>query len=297
MMTTFVRQTFELLEAIKFQHSVFALPFALTGAMLAMRGVGFGASDLAWKLVWIVVAMVAARSAAMAFNRLADASLDSRNPRTAGRSLPTGRISRRLLVLFVVGSCAVFVVSAAQLNRLCLQLSPFALVLVLGYSYTKRFTTLSHLALGAALGVAPAAAWIAVRGALDPNILLLSAAVTLWTAGFDVIYACQDVAFDRAAGLYSIPARFGIARALRISRLLHAGMVALLLLAWWRMELGALGLVGVAVVGVLLLYEQTLVRADDISRVDAAFFLVNGWVSVLFFAFWTGDLWLARAVP
>ncbi len=296
-MTTLVSQTREVLEAIKFQHSVFALPFALSGALLAVRGTDLGASDLGWKLVWIVVAMVAARSAAMAFNRLADASLDSRNPRTAGRSLPAGRISQRFLALFVAGCCGIFVVSAAQLNPLCLQLSPCALALVLGYSYTKRFTALSHLVLGSALGIAPAAAWIAVRGTVDSEILLLGVAVMLWTAGFDIVYACQDIAFDRAAGLHSIPARLGVAAALRISRLLHSGMVALLLLAWWSMELGALGLVGIGVVGALLLYEHSLVRADDLSRVDAAFFLVNGWVSVLFFAFWAGDLWFGNALP
>ena len=294
---TLVSQTREGLEAIKFQHSVFALPFALTGALLAVRGTDLRPSDLGWKLVWIVVAMVAARSAAMAFNRLADASLDSRNPRTARRSLPDGRISRRSLVVFVVGCAAVFVVSAAQLNPLCLQLSPCVLALVLGYSYTKRFTALSHLVLGSALGIAPAAAWIAVRGTVEAEILFLAAAVMLWTAGFDVIYACQDIAFDRAAGLHSIPARLGVAEALRISRLLHCGMVVLLLLAWWSMELGGLGLVGIGVVGALLLYEHSLVRADDLSRVDAAFFLVNGWVSVLFFAFWAVDLWLGNALP
>ena len=291
------RQTVEILEAIKFQHSVFALPFALTGALLALRGLGLSAGETAWKLGWIVVAMVAARSAAMAFNRLIDASIDARNPRTADRALPSGALSKRFATVFVIVSSAVLVIAAAQLNPLCLKLSPAALAIVLGYSYTKRYTALSHVILGFALGIAPAAAWIAVRGTFDPNILLLAAAVTLWTAGFDIIYSCQDVDFDRSSGLHSIPARLGIARALLISRLLHAGMAGLLLLAWIRLDLGPLALAGVGAVGALLAYEQSLVRAHDLSRVNAAFFAVNGWVSVLFLAFWAADLWLIGPAP
>ncbi len=293
-MTGFLRQSTEVLEAIKFQHSVFALPFALTGALLATRNAGLNAGELAAKLGWIIIAMVAARSAAMGFNRLADASIDARNPRTARRALPSGRLSKRFAGGFVVFSSAVLVGAASQLNPLCLKLSPLALAVALGYSYTKRFTALSHLALGSVLGIAPAAAWIAVRGSFDPRILLLSAAVTLWTAGFDIIYSCQDVDFDRSSGLYSLPARLGIAKALLVSRLLHAGMVALLLLAWSSLEMGGAALAGVGAIGLLLAYEQSLVRADDLSRVNAAFFAVNGWVSVLFFAFWAADLWLAN---
>lgn len=296
-MSGLARQTGQVLEAIKFQHSVFALPFALTGALLASRGAGLGWGDVAWKLGWIVVAMVAARSAAMAFNRLIDSSIDARNPRTADRALPAGVLSKRFTASFVVLSCSVLVAAAAQLNPLCLKLSPFALAIALGYSYTKRFTAMSHLVLGAVLGVAPAAAWIAVRGTFSPEILYLASAVMLWTAGFDIIYSCQDLDFDRANGLHSIPARVGIGRALVVSRLLHAGMVGLLVLAWLTMDLAWLALVGVCAIAALLVYEQSLVRSDDLSRVDAAFFAVNGWVSVLFFLTWAVDIWLASALP
>ena len=291
-MSGLVRQTGQVLEAIKFQHSVFALPFALTGALLALRGTQLESGEIAWKFGWIIVAMVAARSAAMAFNRLLDAPIDARNPRTSGRALPAGTLSKPFAASFVALASAAFVVAASQLNPLCLMLSPVALAIALGYSFTKRFTVLSHLVLGAVLGIAPAAAWIAIRGTLDPVILLLSAAVTLWTAGFDIIYSCQDVEFDRSAGLHSLPARLGIAKALLVSRLFHAGMIALLVFAWRAMGLELLAIAGIAAVAALLVYEQSLVRADDMSRVDAAFFAVNGWVSMLFFATWAADLWL-----
>ncbi len=296
-MSGFLRKIAELLEAIKFQHSVFALPFALTATLLALRGTDMSGPDLVWKLVWIIVAMVAARSAAMAFNRLIDAPMDALNPRTASRALPAGRLSKRFAAVFVSISAAVLVLAAWQLNPLCFKLSPLALALALGYSYTKRFTALSHVVLGTVLGVAPAAAWIAVRGTLDPEILLLALAVTLWTAGFDIIYSCQDVAFDRSAGLHSIPARLGVARALLVSRLLHVGMVACLLGMWLNMGLGLIALLGVVTMAGLLVYEQSLVSADDLSRVDAAFFTVNGWASVLFAAFWAVDLWLPLRLP
>lgn len=289
-------QAAEVLEAIKFQHSIFALPFALTGALLALRGTDLTGMDIAWKFAWIIAAMVAARSAAMAFNRLVDARIDARNPRTASRSLPAGRLSKRFAAAFVALSCAAFVAAAAQLNDLCLLLSPFVLALALGYSFTKRFTVFSHLVLGAVLGLAPTAAWIAIRGALQADILLLSAAVMLWTAGFDIIYSCQDAEFDREEGLRSLPSRLGIARSLTISRVLHAGMVLLLALAWKALDLGVLGLLGVIAVAGLLVYEQSLVRADDLSRVNAAFFAVNGWVSVLFLVFWGADIWLPLAL-
>ena len=296
-MSGFLRKIAELLEAIKFQHSVFALPFALTATLLALRGTDLSGPDLVWKLVWIIVAMVAARSAAMAFNRLIDAPMDALNPRTASRALPAGRLSKRFAAVFVSISAAVLVLAAWQLNPLCFKLSPLALALALGYSYTKRFTALSHVVLGTVLGVAPAAAWIAVRGTLDPAILLLALAVTLWTAGFDIIYSCQDVAFDRSAGLHSIPARLGVARALLVSRLLHVGMVVCLLGMWLNMGLGLVALLGVVTMAGLLVYEQSLVSADDLSRVDAAFFTVNGWASVLFAAFWAVDLWLPLRLP
>ncbi len=296
-MSGFLRKIAELLEAIKFQHSVFALPFALTATLLALRGTDMSGPDLVWKLVWIIVAMVAARSAAMAFNRLIDAPMDALNPRTASRALPAGRLSKRFAAVFVSISAAVLVLAAWQLNPLCFKLSPLALALALGYSYTKRFTALSHVVLGTVLGVAPAAAWIAVRGTLDPAILLLALAVTLWTSGFDIIYSCQDVAFDRSAGLHSIPARLGVARALLVSRLLHVGMVVCLLGMWLNMGLGLIALLGVVTMAGLLVYEQSLVSADDLSRVDAAFFTVNGWASVQFAAFWAVDLWLPLRLP
>lgn len=296
-MSGFARQAGRVLETIKFQHSVFALPFALTGALLAIRGTSFQAAELAWKLAWIAVAMVAARSAAMAFNRLVDASIDARNPRTAARALPAGELSKRFTAWFVVVSSALLVCAAWQLNSLCLQLSPLALALALGYSYTKRFTAFSHLVLGAVLGAAPAAAWIAIRGSFDPVILYLAAAVTLWTAGFDIIYSCQDFEFDRGAGLHSISAHLGVRNALLVSRAFHLGMVAFLVLAWRALELELLALAGVVAVAALLVYEHSLVRADDLSRVNAAFFTVNGWVSGLFFASWAVDIWLGIPLP
>jgi 4-hydroxybenzoate polyprenyltransferase len=279
-----------LLEMIKFEHSVFALPFALTGALLAVRGAGLAAAGIWAKLGWIVVAMVAVRSAAMAFNRLADAALDARNPRTRMRAIPAGLLSPSLTGAFVLVSSAIFVWAASRLNPLCLKLSPLALAIVFFYSYTKRFTALSHLVLGFCLGIAPAAAWIAVRGQLDPPILLLTAAVMLWTAGFDIIYSCQDYAFDRAEGLHSLPARLGIGPALRVARALHVVMV--LLLGWLSrlLELGPLSFAGIVVVAGLLVYEHSLVQAEDLSRVNAAFFTVNGFVSVLFFVFWATDV-------
>ncbi len=287
---SFPRKLRAVLEMIKFEHSVFALPFALTGALLAVRGSGLSAREAWAKLGWIVVAMVGARSAAMAFNRVADAAIDARNPRTRMRAIPAGLVSRGFTWAFVAASSAVFVLAAAQLNRFCLMLAPLALAIVFFYSYTKRFTTLSHLVLGFSLGIAPAAAWIAVRGRLDPPVLLLTAAVMLWTAGFDIIYSCQDYDFDRAERLYSLPARLGIGPALWVARLLHLAMVALLLwLAEW-LSLGALSLAGIALVAGLLAYEHSLVKPGDLSRVNAAFFTVNGFVSVLFFLFWAADI-------
>jgi 4-hydroxybenzoate polyprenyltransferase len=273
------------LEMIKWEHSVFALPFALCGAMLAAGG-----WPAAWQLAWIIVAMVAARSAAMAFNRLADANIDAINPRTQTRALPAGALSRGFVGGFVTVSCLIFVLAASQLNRLTLLLSPVALAIVLLYSYTKRFTRWSHLVLGFALGIAPTAAWIAVRGSLDARILLLTAAVTFWVGGFDVLYACQDYDFDVRNGLHSIPRYLGIGRALLISRLFHTAMIVLLIALVLSFHLGALGLVGIAVVGVLLAYEHSLVSRDDLSRLNAAFFTMNGVISVVFFLFVAADL-------
>ena len=280
------------LEMIKFEHSVFALPFALTGALLALRESGFQAQGIAWKVLWIVVAMVGARSAAMAFNRLVDERIDARNPRTRMRHLPAGLLSRGFGWAFVIVASAVFIAAAAALNPLCLMLSPVALAIVFCYSFTKRFTSFSHLVLGFALGIAPAAAWIAIRGQLDPRILWLTAAVTFWTAGFDIIYSCQDYEFDRAEGLFSIPRVLGIAGALRAAQVLHALMIVCLLALVYTLDLGPLALVGVAAVVALLIYEHSLVKPADLSRVNAAFFTMNGYVSVLFFVFWAADIFL-----
>jgi 4-hydroxybenzoate polyprenyltransferase len=237
--------------------------------------------------------MVAARSVAMAFNRVLDADIDARNPRTKARHLPSGLLSRRFAWGFIVFWAAVFFLAAGGLNSLCLKLAPLALAIVMFYSFTKRFTSLAHLVLGFSLGVAPAAAWIAMQGALDPRILWLTAAVTLWTAGFDIIYACQDYAFDVQSGLYSIPRKFGIAGALWFARVLHLGMLACLVALIRSFGLGPTAAAGIVAVAGLLLWEHRLVRANDLSRIDAAFFTMNGYVSVIFFAFWAADIFLA----
>jgi len=285
------------LEMIKFEHSVFALPFALTGALLAIREGTMSTSALWWKLVWIVVAMVGARSAAMAFNRLIDAEIDARNPRTRMRHIPAGVLSSAFGWGFVAVSSLVFLYGARELNPLCFRLAPVALGVVFFYSFTKRLTAFSHLVLGFSLGIAPAAAWIAVRGSLDPHILWLTAAVMFWTAGFDIIYACQDYEFDVAQRLFSLPRRIGVARALRASQLLHVLMIVCLLALVKELGLGGLSLAGTGAVALLLIYEHSLVKPDDLSRVNAAFFTMNGWVSVLFFVFWAADvLFLRRRV-
>jgi 4-hydroxybenzoate polyprenyltransferase len=282
------------LDMIKFEHSVFALPFALTGALLAFREDRFATPTPFWKLLWIIVAMVGARSAAMTFNRILDSAVDARNPRTASRQLPTGRLSRTFAWGFLFASAVVFIAAARALNPLCFVLAPVVLAIVFFYSFTKRFTSLSHLVLGFALGIAPTAAWIAVRGSLDPRILWLTAAVTFWTGGFDVIYACQDYDFDGREGLFSLPRRFGIAGALWIARLFHLAMLASLVVLFAVFSLGPLSLVGIAVVLLLIGYEHSLVSPRDLSRVDAAFFTVNGYVSMLFLLFWGADIFLFR---
>ena len=277
------------LEMIKWEHSIFALPFALCGAMLAADGL-----PSTHQLVWIVVAMIAARSAAMAFNRWADATIDAANPRTSTRALPSGQLSPAFVATFVVGSSAIFVLAASRLNRLTLWLSPLALAVLLLYSYTKRVTRWSHLILGFALGIAPAAAWIAVRGALDPRILLLTAAVTFWVGGFDVLYACQDYDFDRQAGLHSVPRYFGIRAALWMARVFHLLMVGLLIALLSVFGMGKVAAVGVLAVVLLLLYEHSLVRPNDLSKLNAAFFTMNGVISVVFLVFVAADLHLRR---
>jgi len=274
---------------IKWEHSIFVLPFALCGAMLAAQGL-----PNPHALLWIIVAMVAARSAAMAFNRLADATLDAANPRTQTRALPSGALTPGFVATFVLVSCAILVFAAAQLNRLSFILSPVALAILLLYSYTKRFTRWSHLVLGLAMGIAPSAAWIAVRGSLDTRILLLTAAVTFWGGGFDVLYACQDYDFDRQAGLHSIPRYCGIGKSLWIARSFHLVMLLLLVGLVAAFGLGKLAIAGVAAVALLLAYEHSLVSPGDLSKLNAAFFTMNGVISVVFFVFVAGDLLLRR---
>jgi 4-hydroxybenzoate polyprenyltransferase len=285
-----IKNTRLTLEMIKIEHTLFALPFAFLGAVLAARGL-----PTPWQLLWIVVAMVGARSAAMAFNRIADRSVDAKNPRTASRALPAGLLSVGFVWAFTLTSAALFLLAAAMLNRLTLILSPLALAWVLLYSLTKRWTQFSHLVLGACLSMAPTGAWIAVRGTIgDPAPLLLSLVVLLWTAGFDVLYACQDYDFDRREGLKSIPARVGIARALWIARALHA--LAFLTLVWLFVvtQLGPVAFGGVIAVGVLLVYQHRLVRAEDLSRLNAAFFTTNAFVSVILLATFGSAVFLHR---
>jgi len=277
------------LETIKWEHSIFALPFALTGAVLAARG---------WPrlpvLGWIVLCMVAARSAAMAFNRLVDARLDAANPRTKMRALAAGKLSAGFVGGFVVVSSAVFVLGAAMLNRLTLELALPTLAVLLAYSYMKRVSRWSHLVLGLALGIAPSAAWIAVRGSLDWRITVLTAAVLLWVGGFDVLYACQDFEFDRKAGLKSVPQAFGLDAAFWIARAMHLGMVCMLICLVRLFALGGWAWAGVAVVAALLIYEHSIVSPKDLRRMNAAFFTLNGVISVVFFAFIAVDVLLHK---
>ena len=268
------------LAMIKFEHTLFALPFAFLGAVLAANGL-----PTIWQIVWITVAMFGARSAAMSFNRIIDRKFDAENPRTANRELPSGKLSVKFAWMFFVASVALFLLAAYSLNWLTFALSPVALISILGYSYAKRFTAWAHLILGWALAISPTAAWIAVRGAIGSEVpILLSLLVMMWTAGFDVMYACQDFEFDRKAGLRSIPARFGIKNSLMIARLFHAQAFIVLLLLYLVTELGWLALVGVLAVGALMIYQHTLVKPNDLSRMNAAFFTTNAMVSVILFA-------------
>jgi len=282
-----LRSTRVTLEMIKWEHSIFALPFALTGAVLAARG---------WPklsvLLWIIVCMVSARSAAMAFNRLVDARLDAANPRTAKRALPAGELSPGFVRAFILIAAAIFLFAAWRLNRLTLELAPLALAVVLLYSYMKRITRWSHLVLGLALGIAPAAAWIAVRGTFAPRAALLTAIVILWVGGFDILYACQDFAHDRSAGLFSIPAAFGLEAAFWIARAMHLGMLALLFVLLHVFALGHIALAGMIVVAALLVYEHAIVSPRDLSRMNAAFFTLNGIISVVFFVSIAADVLL-----
>jgi 4-hydroxybenzoate polyprenyltransferase len=284
-----IEKTRTTLEMIKWEHSIFALPFALTATLLAARGIP------AWRtLVWILVAMVAARSCAMAFNRWADADLDAANPRTRSRAIPAGLLTRSFVLGFTILMGLLFVVAAANLNRDTLVLSPVVLIVLLGYSYMKRVTRWSHLVLGLALGLAPTAAWIAVRGNLDPRILVLTAAVTLWVGGFDVLYACQDFEHDRTAGLYSLPQSMGIPAAFWAARIMHLTMLGLLAWFAWLFHFGLAGWLGVAAAGLLLAYEHAIVSPRDLRRLNAAFFTMNGVIAMVFLAFVATDLWLRR---
>jgi len=282
-----MKRLFIVLEMIKFEHTVFAIPFAFLGAFLAARGFP------GWRpTLWIILAMFGARSAAMGFNRLVDADLDSKNPRTAKRALPRRLLTRRFVLLFVVASSLLFFVSAWSLNRLALLLSPLALFIILAYSYTKRFTSLSHLLLGLSLAIAPVGGWVAVRGTLEAAPFYVAAAVLFWVAGFDIIYACQDVEFDRSVGLYSMPSRLGIRRSLQISSAFHILMVFLLIWTFWLFRLSVLSWIGLGLVAIGLIYEHSLVKAEDLSRVNAAFFTINGIISVILFVFVGTDLCL-----
>jgi 4-hydroxybenzoate polyprenyltransferase len=284
-MATWWKSTAATMEMIKWEHSIFALPFALCGAMLAADGWP------AWsKLGWIVLCMVSARSAAMAFNRLVDAELDKANPRTAMRAIPAGQLGAGFVAAFVIAAAAVFVLGTAMLNRLTLELAPVALIVVLGYSYMKRVTRWSHLVLGLALGIAPSAAWIAVRGSYDRRMLVLTALVVLWVGGFDVLYACQDFEHDRKVGLNSIPAAFGMEGAFWIARSMHTVVVLLAIWVDLLFRLGVVGYIGTVVVAGLLLYEHLIVSPRDIRRMNAAFFLLNGVISVVFFLFVAGAI-------
>jgi 4-hydroxybenzoate polyprenyltransferase len=284
-----LKKTRTTLEMIKWEHSIFALPFALTATLLAAGGTP------GWRtLFWILIAMVAGRSCAMAFNRWADADLDAANPRTRSRAIPAGLLTRQFVLGFTVLMALLFVFAAANLNRLTLMLSPVVLIVLLGYSYMKRLTRWSHLVLGLALGIAPAAAWIAVRGDLDPRILVLTGAVTLWVGGFDVLYACQDCEHDRTAGLFSLPQSIGVPGAFWAARIMHLAMFCLL--AWFGLlfHFGLTGWLGIAAAGLLLAYEHSLVSPRDLRRLNAAFFTMNGVIAMVFLGFVATDLWLRK---
>ena len=284
-----LNKTHTTLEMIKWEHSIFALPFALTAVLLAAHGLP------SWPVLgWILVAMVSARSCAMAFNRWADADLDAANPRTRSRAIPAGLLSKQFVLGFTCVTALMFVLAAAKLNRLTLELSPVALTVLLGYSYMKRMTRWSHLVLGLALGLAPSAAWIAVRGSLDPRIVVLTAAVTLWVAGFDVLYACQDYEHDRAAGLHSLPRSVGMRGAFVAARLMHLAMLGLLVWFGLLFHFRASGWAGVAAVALLLAYEHALVSPRDLRRLNAAFFTMNGVIAIVFLIFVAADVWSGR---
>ncbi len=278
---------------IKFEHTLFALPFAFLGAVLAAGGIP------EWRqILWITVAMVGARSAAMTFNRIVDRDIDAANPRTASREIPSGKLSLGFAWAFLFASIGVFLLAAYSLNWLTFALSPVALLSVLGYSYAKRFTAFAHVLLGWALAISPTAAWIAVRGAIDSELpILLSIFVLMWTSGFDVLYACQDYEFDKKTGLRSIPARFGIDRSLWIAKLFHFQAFVVLLLFLAFSGLGWPAYIGVGIVATLMVYQHTLVKANDLSRMNAAFFKTNAFVSLILFLAFGSAVMLNKYYP
>lgn len=287
-MKRFIDKLGTTLRMIKFEHTLFALPFAFLGAIMAAEGWPSG-----WQILWITVAMIGARSAAMTFNRIADRDIDAANPRTANREIPSGQLSLGFAWVFFIASVAIFLIAAYSLNWLTFALSPVALISILGYSYAKRFTAFAHVLLGWALAISPTAAWIAVRGTIDSEVpLLLSLFVLMWTAGFDVLYACQDYEFDKRSGLHSIPARFGIKNALLISRLFHAQAFIVLVILFFALGLGWVAMAGVLAVAVLMIYQHSLVKPNDLSRMNAAFFTTNAFVSVILFLTFGGAVLL-----
>ena len=273
------------LEMIKFSHTIFALPFALTGALLAARGLPSGV-----QLLWIIMAMVGARTAAMGLNRLIDANIDARNPRTAGRAIPAGLIGKGLTLLFIVASLTLLLVAAARLNPLCLKLAPLALFFLVLYSYCKRFTSLAHVVLGICLAAAPIGAWVAIRGTVDIPAIILGSIVLFWVAGFDILYALQDLEFDRAAGLHSIPVALGVNGSLWAARLFHLVMLSLLAALWMTMQLGGFFCAGMVATTVMLAYEHWLLRKGDLTKLDAAFFNMNGYISIAILVFTAADV-------
>ncbi|MBP1751502.1 MAG: 4-hydroxybenzoate octaprenyltransferase [Geobacteraceae bacterium] len=272
---------------IKFSHTVFALPFAFTGAVLAAGGL-----PTAHQVFWIVAAMVGARTAAMGLNRLIDAEIDAKNPRTSMRAVPAGLLDRGTVAAFIALSLVIFMYAAYMLNDLCFYLSPVAVALVLLYSYCKRFTSLSHLVLGLCLAMAPVGAWIAIRGTLEPPAVILGLAVLFWVAGFDILYALQDLDFDRSAGLHSIPARLGVAGSLRVARLFHLTLAVMLLALYRLLGLGPVYLAGVLLAATILFHEHRLIRNGNLAKLDAAFFNMNGYISLTLFVFTLADVLL-----
>jgi 4-hydroxybenzoate polyprenyltransferase len=283
--TRLIRKITVFLEMIKFSHTVFALPFALTGALLAANGLPSGR-----QLLWIILAMVGARTAAMGLNRLIDAEIDARNPRTANRAIPAGLIGKGATLVFIASATLLLLFAAMMLNPLCLRLSPVAIFFLVLYSFCKRFTSLAHVVLGICLAAAPMGAWVAIRGNIDTPALILGGIVLFWVAGFDILYALQDLEFDRAAGLHSIPVALGVKGSLRAARLFHLVMLGLLLGLFVTMHLGMLFLVGILVAGAMLLYEHLLLKDGSLDKLDAAFFNMNGYISIVILVFTAADL-------